>query len=226
MPSTKSNIFSPRSSLHRVPLSSRRNTNNFASPASSAGLKLPQANAANTQQQLLQQNSTGLYSPRISNGFSTHRSNFGTSPRGTLRGSCKEHASQMPPGNMQQSGLAAGNSVSTAAQQAAHAAAAAKRLSLGQLKQFQQQQQQQQQQLFSPRHDKFTAKGAQTARGNLQNTSEPLTSAKLAQHDNGSWTWRAQHAQQAPVQAKPAQQPVQPLPSTHSPARCPHIMSL
>ena len=219
IPSTKSNIFSPRSSLHRVPLTSRRNTNNFPSPASSNGLKLPQAAAANSQQQLLQQNSTGLYSPRISNGFLTHRSNFGTSPKGTPRGSRREHASQMPQGNLQQSSLAASSSVSTAAQQAAHAAAAAKRLSLGQLKQFQQQQQQ----LFSPRHDKSAAKGALTARGNLQNTSESLISAKLAQHDNGSWTWRSQHAQQAPVQAGPAQQPVQPLHSTHSPTRCPHV---
>lgn len=207
-------MFSPRSSLHRVPLSSHRNTNNFAPPAPSAGLRLPQATASSSSQhQLLQQTGTTLYSPRVSNS-SAHQSNFSISPRGTLRGSRREFAPQLSLGRSNHSSLPSGVQGSTAAQQAAHAAAAANRPGAAQFKQLTQQQS-----LFSPRHDKHTANGALTARTNLQHAAEVSKSAKHAQHGTGSLTWRAQHAQQEPGPAAQAEQPVQQSTSNQSPTR-------
>lgn len=204
-----------------MPLSSRRNTNNFAPPTSSAGLRLPQAASSHsTQHQLVQQNGTTLYSPRISNG-SMHHSNYSISPRGTLRGSRKDFATQLSLGRSNQPNLAAGTSLSTSAQQSAYAAAVANRPSLAQLKQVTSQKQ-----LFGPRQDMSAAKGALTACPDLQRTAEASKAATHAQHVDGSLTCRPQHAQQAPTDAEPAQQPVQPLVSSHSPSRSFHHLCI
>ena len=204
-------IFSPRTSLHRVPLSSRRNNTNFASAIASTGFKLPQAPFPNDSHvQLLQHSTSKLRSPRVSNGYATALPSYNAAPLSPRRSSDKHPSYKSGVIDTLQQGSST-HSIAAAAIKSPRA----KVPGLTQLQQLTQAQHQ----LFSPRHSKPAQQGSLTARPEGQQPYEVF--GQYAQHVQAGWSRRPhQQPQPLPVTHKPAQQPVQPLPTATSPTRC------